>query len=208
LRSTYKHYPAAAVLACPANLYSDPDWKEMAEKHGKRLVEIKKRLPAGYGPGRMHLLTTAESAVGGVGFWGNPTRFGSPQRYLGIFARVQCPEPSSGRPFPDTQTGRVMAIMDAYGKHAIKVTADELEKMPDQQIAGAVMIFIYAKKPVTDPGFEENAEALALFMPRQSVKQFAALRMTIHTLFSSSQMLPIFQGAEQMEQLRKLIIQP
>jgi hypothetical protein len=99
-------------------------------------------------------------------------------------------------------------MQDAYGKAALASMAQQLQAMPDPQVAGGAIIFIYAKQPLSDPSFEQNAEALALFIPRDNVIAFAQLRMTLQTLFSASDMLPVLQGAEQVQNLRLYIIQP
>lgn len=196
---------AASILT---SSYSDPSWQQLAGKYRANLERTHKDIAGSYRADQVHFLVAGESTVGGVGFWASPFVFGDPNRYLCVFARVRCPDPSSGRPFPDTQVGRIMTIMDAYGKNSIGVLARELKSMPDPQIVGAAMIFIYDRKPVTDPGFEQNAEAMAIFMPRDSVLRFAELRMTLQSLFSQSEMLPVFQGAEQINNLRLYIIQP
>ena len=49
---------------------------------------------------------------------------------------------------------------------------------------------------------------VALFMPRQSVITFSQLRMTIQSLFSQSEMLPILSGQEQIGNFRQLILRP
>ncbi len=198
----------AGDVITPKEKYSDPAWSKKADKYNKNLERTKSGVEKKYDPSKVHFLTTQESAVGGVGLWGNPSEFGDPSRYLGVFARVRLPDPSTGRPFPDTETGRIMTVIDAYGKHAISVMAAELEKMQDPGIAGAAMILIYTRKPVTDPAFESQAEALALFMPKDAVIRFAQLRMTVQSLFSKSQMLPVMKGSEQIKNLRLYIIQP
>lgn len=201
------HSQGGAVVT-PQSSYSDPAWASIAGKYSSNLSRLQRDIASNYRPDQIHFLTTSESGVGGVGFWASPFTIADPNRFLGVFARVRCPEPCTGRPFPDTQTGRIMTIMDAFGKHSISVLARELEAMPDPKIKGAVMIFIHARLPVTDPTFEQNAEVLAIFMPREAVIRFAQLRMTVQTLVSQSEMLPVFTGPEEIGNLRMYIIQP
>ncbi len=197
-----------ASALTPTGSYSDPAWAQAAKKYRNELVKAQRGIAGKFGEDRIHFLTAGESAAGGLGFWMSPAHYGTDNRYLCIFARVSLPERTTGRAFPDTQAGRLMTIMDAYGKHSLKVLSEALQKMDDPKIAGAGMVFIYAKKPVTAPDFENDAEAMAIFMPRDAVMQFAALRMTVHTLFSKSHMLPVFVGKDQIESLRMYILQP
>lgn len=191
----------------PAASYRDPAWRAKAQALSPNLSRLAGQLGGKFGPG-FQLLSAGESATAGLGFWANPVDFGNPARYLGVFARMQFPPPSSGRSFPDTETGRILTIMDAYGKDTITMMAQELSAMNDPQVAGGALIFIYAKKPIGDPGFEQSAEALALFIPRPTLTAFAELRMTVQSLFSQSQMMPVFVGAEQIGNLRTVILQP
>ena len=192
----------------PSEKYSDPAWKQKATKYSPRLNDIYKAHVKKYKQDQIHFLTTAESSVGGIGFWPSPVNYGDPSRYLSVMARVRCPEPCTGRAFPDTQTGRIMTVMDAFGKFTIGELAKQLKEINDPAIKGAAIIFIYDRKAVTAPDFESNAEAFALFIPKDAVIKFAELRMTIQSLFSQSQMLPVFKGGEQIKNLRLYIIQP
>jgi hypothetical protein len=192
----------------PLSAYSDPGWRGKAGTCQGQFARMQSELGGKLQAGQYQLLTTAESSVGGIGLWPNPVNFDSPARYFAVFMRVQVPPPSTGRAFPDTQTGRVMMIMDAYGKATISVLSTQLKSVNDPQVAGGAMIFIYGKKPVTDPSFEQSAEAIALFMKKDSVIAFAELRMTLQTLFSQSEMLPILEGQDQIQNLRMYIIQP
>jgi hypothetical protein len=195
-------------VVTPAGAYTDPGWRQKAASFGGNLTRIQSEIGAKFQPGAFQLLNTGESSAGGIGLWPNPVNFGQPARYLGVFARVQLPPPSTGRSFPDTESGRILTVMDTYGKETIGMMARELASMSDPQLAGGALIFIYCKRPPTDPAFEQEAEALALFVPRQTLTAFAELRMTIQTLFSQSETLPIFSGADQITNLRMYILQP
>ena len=197
---------AAAIT--PVASYSDPYWKEASTDYYSSLTRLKKDLDTAFKPEIFQLLTTEESAAGGIGFWPIPVRIGEKSRYFCVFAKVYVPPQSPGMPFPDTQTGRILAIMDAYGKKNISFLARELKAISDERLEGAALIFIYARQKPGSAGFEENAEALALFMKKDDVILFSELRMTLQTLFSQSEMLPIMQGSQQIENLRLYIIQP
>lgn len=192
----------------PPSSYSDPGWRDKAARYQSNLVSLQSGLAAQLRADQFRLLTSGEAAAGGLGFWPNPVNPGSQSRYIAVFARMQIPPPSTGRAFPDSQIGRIMTIIDAYGKTTISLLAQQLKAMPDPQIAGGAIIFIYGKQPLADPSFEQGAEALALFIPRENVIAFAELRMTLQTLFSASEMLPVLEGQEQIHNLRLYVIQP
>ena len=201
-------FAQAGAIITPAESYSDPAWKDKAAAVAPGMARLQSSCAAKFAPDGFRFLTMGETSVGGIGLWPNPVNFGATTRYLGIFARLQVPPPSSGRSFPDTDTGRILTILDAYGKDTLTMMSKELAGMNDPQIAGGAIIFIYGKRPITDPGFESDAEALALFIPRPTLTAFAELRMTVQTLFSQSEMLPIFKGNEQITNLRLYILQP
>ena len=81
----------------------------------------------------------------------------------------------------------------------------KLDKINDPGLAGGGLVFIYSKQPIDSPSYYQTAEALALFMPRQSVSLFAQYRMTNQTLFSQSEMFGILQGADQVSTLLSII---
>ena len=198
----------AGAVITPAESYGDPAWRDKAAAVSPGLARLQSSCTGKFAPASFRFLTLGETSVGGIGLWPNPVNFGATTRYLGVFARLQVPPPSSGRSFPDTETGRILTILDAYGKDTITMMSKELAGMNDPQIAGGAIIFIYGKRPLTDPGFESDAEALALFIPRPTITAFAELRMTVQTMFSQSEMLPIFKGGDQITNLRLSIIQP
>lgn len=192
----------------PPSSYSDQSWGTKAGRYQGNLARVHSGIKSKYRSDKLSFITTGESMTGGIGFWTNPMQFGNPARYLCVFARVQVPPPSTGRAFQNNQGGRVLTIMDAYGKHIIGVLAKELQAMNDPRISGGAIIFIYSKKSLSDPGFDQSAEMIGFFMPSQSLITFAQLRMTIHTLFSQSTMLPLLQGQDQINNFKTLILQP
>jgi hypothetical protein len=193
---------AEAQVVAPAGSYSDPEWQELATKHMSKLTGLQSALLGKLGSRPFRLLTMSESAVGGIGFWAAPFADTS-SRYLGVFAKVQI---NSASPFPDTDSGRVLQAMDRFGKDTIYALARQLESMPEPQISGGALLFIYGKGDLNSYAFEQDAEAMALFMPRQAVMSFASLQMTIQSLFSSSSMLPVFKGPQEIESLKNVIL--
>ena len=198
----------SGAVITPADSYADPAWRAKAQAANAGMASLQSNCAGKFAPATFRFYTMGETSVGGIGLWPNPVNFGATTRYLGVFCRLQVPPPSTGRSFPDTDTGRILTILDAYGKDTITMMSKELAGMTDPQIAGGAIIFIYSKRPLTDPAFESDAEALALFIPRPTLTAFAELRMTVQTLFSQSEMLPIFKGNEQITNLRLYILQP
>lgn len=196
------------AVITPADAYSDPAWRDKAAAANPGLARLQSSCAGKFAPDTFRFLAMGETSVGGLGLWPNPVNFGATTRYLGVFCRLQVPPPSTGRGFPDTESGRILTIFDAFGKDTIAMMSKELAGMSDPQIAGGAIIFIYGKRPINDPAFESDAEALALFIPRPTLTAFAELRMTVQTLFSQSEMLPIFRGGDQINNLRLYILQP
>ena len=96
-------------------------------------------------------------------------------------------------------------VLLAEGSQVIREGNSRCEELPTQHSATRGKRWT---SPVGDPGFEPSAEALALFMRKDAVISFAELRMTMQSLFSQSEMLPILTGGEQIQNLRLYIIQP
>lgn len=192
----------APDVITPIGLYSNPRMKTLAglyRLNQEHLLQATRKFP----DSNFRLLSTSESAVGGVGFWMNPAQFGNPDRYLGLFARVSVP---ADHPFRPDQQGRVQAIMDRYGKEAIAALAHELGQIPDPAVKGGALIFIFAPGPVNNPGFNGNAEAMVLFVGKQNLATFAEYRMTLQALFNQSDLF-LFQGADQIQTLTQYFIQ-
>jgi hypothetical protein len=194
---------SGAVITPPAS-YSNPAWSSLATKYQANLGAVQSGLTSKFASRPYRLLSVGESNVGGIGLWASP--LDSPdKRYLAVFARGKLPASS---PFPDTDSGRVLQIMDYFGKDTIYIIASQLKTMPEPQIAGAAVILIYGKADINDPAFDQNGEAIAIFIPRSSVMSFANLQMTIQSLFSSSAVMPVFKGGADINELKTSILSP
>lgn len=186
--------PARANIT-PPRMYSDKEWGKKADKYMSKLRSLQSRV--GGKSSRFSLMTMADSNVGGIGFWETPSASGS--RYLCVFARVKLP---SSSPFPDTKTGRILTVMDAYGKNVVYAIADALQAINDPGLEGAGVIFIYGKDDPNDDSFDASAEAFGLFIPSEVAIRFADLSMTIQSLFSQSRQIGVYVGAEPIKRLR------
>ncbi|OGP60007.1 MAG: hypothetical protein A2V67_00895 [Deltaproteobacteria bacterium RBG_13_61_14] len=186
----------------PVSLYSNVRMKSVAALYRlnqEHVVKAAEQFP----PDSFRLLTTAESSVGGVGFWMNPAQFGNPDRYLGVFAKVVVP---GNTPFRNDQPGRVAAVMDRYGKPALEALAKELSMIPDPGIKGGALIFVFSREPLSSPSFFDNAEAMVLYIPKPDLITFSQYRLTLQALFNQSDLF-MFEGADQMQTLTRLFIQ-
>jgi len=197
-------YSTAAVpeVITPVGLYSNVRMKTLATLYRLNQERVVKAAEQ-FSPENFRLLNTTDSSVGGIGFWMNPAQFGNPDRYLGLFARVILP---SDTPFRNDQSGRVAAVMDRYGKPALEALAKELSLIPDPAVKGGALIFIFSKEPLASPSFDNTAEALVLYIPKDDIIVFSQFRMTLQALFNKSDLF-MFEGADQMQTLTKLFIQ-
>lgn len=197
-------YSGSAVpeVITPLNLYSNMRMKSAAALYRlnqEHVVKAAEQFPGD----SFRLLTTAETSVGGVGFWLNPARFGEPDRYLGLFAKVILP---TNTPFRNDQPGRVAAVMDRYGKPALEIMAKELSSIPDPGIKGVALIFVFNREPLTSPDFFSTAEAMVLFIPKADLLTFTQYRMTLQALFNRSDLF-LFEGEDQIQTLTQYFIQ-
>jgi hypothetical protein len=189
----------------PHGSYSSPQWSDKAKKYHSNLDRIKKDLTGKYGKDELQLVELNESQSGGIGFWSNPGGTSPDARYLSVFVKTRIPPPTNGRPFnQETRTGRLLTIWDAYGKHIMKLFADELDKMNDGSLKGGALVIVYSKKSPGASDFATGSEGFALFVPESVVKSYARHRMTNQSLFSQSQMFGILEGEEQVSALYSL----
>ncbi len=189
----------------PQGSYSSPEWRGKAEKHHSNLERIKKDLTGKYAKDELQLVELNESPSGGIGFWSNPGGTSPEARYLSVFVKTRIPPPTNGRPFnQETQTGRLLTIWDAYGKHIMKLFAKELDKMNDGSVKGGALVIVYSKKSPGASDFATGSEGFALFVPENVVQSYARHRMTNQSLFSQSQMFGILEGEEQVSALNNL----
>lgn len=142
---------------------------------------------------RFELLDLSQSPMGAVGFWVNPIGQISEERFLGLCARVNI----KLNYFPDNQWGRLADALDAFGKDLLRILGEELENIPDPKVKGAVLVLIYSKKELWEPNYFNHAEAIAIYIPRNSLKKFNSFLLTYNLLFSQAEYY-YFQGAYQI----------
>jgi hypothetical protein len=115
-------------------------------------------------------------------------------RFLGVTARVNILLTY----FPDTDGGRLADAMDAFGKDLLVILGSTLSSMQDLSVRGAVLILIYSKAKLSDPNYYDQAEAVAIFIPRETLQQFNSFRIRFDTLFSQSEIFS-FKGRSEIQ---------
>lgn len=203
-----KRKAPVGVVITPTKSYPDPAWRKKATALKPAMTRLQTGCTVRFPATDFRFLTTLETSVGGIGLWPNPVKTATPNRYLGVFARLQLPPPSTARAFGDTENGRLLTVFDAFGKDIVAMMSRELAAIEDPQIEGAALIFVYGKRPITDPEFESDAEGLLIFIPRDPLSAFAALRMSIFDMFAQSDRPRIFRGTEDLAYLRQKVLKP
>ena len=145
---------------------------------------------------RFELLDVNRSPMASVGFFANPSETTPTVRFLGVTARVNI----KLNYFPDTDGGRLSDAMDAFGKDLLVILGDTLGTVQDIGVRGAVLILIYSKAELSDPNYYNEAEAVAVFIPKDALQQFNAYKIRFNQLFEMSEMF-VFKGNEQIETL-------
>ncbi|GEM_PF-1841370 len=186
----------------PLNIYASLTAKSLASVHQPNLERLQNSFREKFAPGQFQLFTTAQVSVGGLGFWLNPSNFGSDDRYLGLCARMVIPE----SPFRDDIAGHLAAVIDRYGKSIMKEMGKELDLITEPGVKGVALVFVYSRESVTNPAFNQNAEAFALYIKKSDLDLFNQYRMTLQTLLNNSEIF-MFQGESQIQTLTGFFLQ-
>ena len=156
--------PAGQVFT-PLNKYTNPVWAQKANKKTRLLLTVFiLLLPENSNASDFKFITTSEASVWRDGFLGKSNQNGRKPKIplcfrQGPVSSLQAPDELFLTPKADTYS----QLWTRMARAAISFLAKELKAMSDPQIAGGAIIFIYSKKPVNDPSFDQDAEALALF---------------------------------------------
>ena len=177
----------------PQNNYSRMG-RSLGICYQRELIDLANRVQQELQSQRFELLNINQSPMAGVGFWINPSIFVPETRFIGICARVNIRLDY----FPDNEWGRLSSALDAFGKDLIKILGQELENIPEPSVKGAVLILIYSKAKLKDPNYYNQAEAVAIYIPRDTLKKFNSFVITYNTLFSQSEYY-YFRGLYQIQ---------
>jgi len=145
---------------------------------------------------RFELLDVNRSPMASIGFFANPSETTPTIRFLGVTARVNI----KLNYFPDTDGGRLSDAMDAFGKDLLVILGDTLATVQDIGVRGAVLILIYSKADLSDPNYYNDAEAVAVFIPKDTLQQFNSYKIRFNQLFDMSEMF-VFKGSDQIQTL-------
>jgi len=145
---------------------------------------------------RFELFDSKASLMGGVGFFGNVSHPESPVRFLGVAARVKI----NLTYFPDTDAGRFSDAMDAFGKDLLKIQWDNINRGPGEEVEGALLVMVYSRRGLDDPEYYADAQAVALFAPGETLREFFHYRIRMDQFMQASRVYA-FSGDEQIKML-------
>ena len=181
-------------------LYLTPDsaysrtGKNLAARFHSELLSMASKVNQEFKPDRFELLDINQVKSGGIGFWINPNMLVPDARYLAVAARVNIRLPY----FPDSEWGRVGDGLDAFGKDLMQISGFYLDEIQDTSVRGVVIVLIYSKAELNDPAYWDQAEAIAIYIPRNTLNVFNAHRLTVSKLFDQSDIY-VFKGPEQLQ---------
>jgi len=182
------------------NLYITPALKYsvlgkgLALMYEPQLVSMATRINQEMKSDRFELIDLNTSPMGSIGLFSSPSSLTPSIRFLGVTARVNILLTY----FPDTDGGRLADAMDAFGKDLLVILGSTLSSMQDLSVRGAVLILIYSKAKLSDPNYYDQAEAVAIFIPRETLQQFNSFRIRFDTLFSQSEIFS-FKGRSEIQ---------
>ena len=182
------------------NLYITPTLKYsiigkgLALMYEPQLLSMAARINKDMKSNRFELIDVNHSPMGSIGFFSNPASAEPSIRYLGVTARVKI----NLTYFPDTDAGRLSDAMDAFGKDLLGILGDTLGGMQEIGVRGVVVILIYSKVSLNDPNYYKDAEAVVLFIPKESLKEFNSLRLRFSQLYDQSEMF-MYKGDDQIQ---------
>ena len=161
-----------------------------------QLVSMATRVNQEMKSNRFELIDTNRSPMASIGFFSTPSEVSPTVRFLGATARVNI----TLTYFPDDESGRLGDAMDAFGKDLLKILGDTLASVQDIGVRGAVLILIYSKDDLSNPNYFKDAEAVVIFIPKDTLLQFNGFRMRFDKLFEQSEVFS-FKGADQIQNL-------
>jgi hypothetical protein len=168
--------------------------KNLSQRYEPELLSLASKVNQSFKPDRFELLDVLQTRSGGIGFWINPNMLVPDARYLAIAARINIRLPY----FPDSEWGRVGDGLDAFGKDLIKLAGESLAEIQDPSVKGAVIVMIYSKAELNDPAYWDQAEAIVLFVPRNTLDTFNAHRLSVAKMFDQSDMY-VFKGPQEIQ---------
>jgi len=190
---------AAGNYMTPLDYYSSDKGKSLAQKYSINLQRAVTEVTSVYKRDELRLMTMDESAVGGAGFWKNPAKFETDNRYMGMIVYVKTPPFIFGQ----DRNGHVASVLDRYGKTILSALTKQLEASGG--VDGVVIGIVWGDSISGDPT-QGAAEALALFLARQDVILYKNFKLTIENLVNRNDLF-LFNGSGEIENLLQFIIE-
>jgi len=185
----------------PTDYYSTDKGVQLARRYPDNLIRAMQKVKSAYPGDELRFLTNEESAVGGAGFWKNPAKFGTDNRYMGMLVMARTPEYIFG----DNRNGHVATVLDRYGKTMLSALTEEMEKIGPPGVDGVAICIVWGNDVSGDPT-ESAGEGLALFLAAPDVKQYKNYKLTIQSLVNRNDLF-LFDGRGEIENLLQFILE-
>jgi len=168
--------------------------KALAMRYEPELILMALRAKQELKTDRIELLDWCQSPSASIGFRTDPYLLAADARFLSLSARVNI----KLHYFPDNDWGRMGDAIDAFGKDLLKVLGRSLDSIPENSVRGVALVLIYSKQELNDPGYYDYAEALVIFIPRDTLKKFNSCKLTLNRLLEDSDIYA-FKGSNQIQ---------
>ena len=185
----------------PVADYSSPKGQSLQQKYSANLVRALQDITKVYSAGSIRPLTMKESQVGGAGFWKNPAKFGTDNRYLGVMLMVLKPQ----YVFGDDRNGHVASVLDKYGKTILETLTRELTGINDPAVDGVAICIIWGNN-INGPPAKTGQEGMALFLAKSDVILYKNFKLTIQNLVNGNDLF-LFNGGVELENLTQFILE-
>lgn len=190
---------SVADSIAPLDDYTTASSKAIASKFRSRQETLLTNIASVFRSNEFRFLKTNESTVGGSGFWKNPTRFGSDDRFWGALALVVKP---SHYIFGDNRDGRVASVFDKYGKTILDTFNKEMRTVTDPGVKGIAIGIIWS----TDISTPTRGEGMLVFIKKADCLQYLNYKLTLQSLFNKSDLF-LFSGPEELDTLTQFLLE-
>jgi len=194
-------FAGLADYLTPVGDYSTPKGTTLAQKYGANLERALQEITKVYKPEALRPVTAKESVVGGAGFWKNPAKFGTDNRYMGVLFIVTKP----AYIFGDDRNGHVASVLDKYGKSILETLTRELEAANDPTLDGVAICIIWGDSVSGEPS-KIGQEGMALFLAKSDVILYKQFKLTIQNLVNRNDLF-LFNGPKELENLTQFILE-
>ena len=190
---------AGPSYSTPVGDYSTDKGKQLAGRYGASLDRAVAEVTAVYSAQELRLAKLEESAVGGAGFWRNPAKFSTDNRYISMLVIVKKPPFIFG----DDRNGHVASVLDRYGKTILSALTKQMEAAPG--VDGVALCIIWCDT-VSGTPVRAGAEGMALFLAREDVILYKNFKLTIENLVNRNDLF-LFNGPKELENFTQFILE-